>query len=258
MPPTPRRFQPGFDDLPTLPKYLRLAGWLEQRIASGDFPPESALPTEEQLCREFGVSRGTVQQAIARLVQKGLVRREQGRGSFVSPPRQPDVTSFTLLSFEEMMLRQGRTPSTRVLSAQIIPADPQAAARLAIAPETPVIQIVRLRFADGHPVSWEERLLAHDLCPDLLTHDLEHGSIHRLLIDTFRLPLVRMEQSVEIVPAPMGVAEALRVGLGTALFFVERLTYTQHAGARIPAVWFRAYHHDTTVRSVGDATMQPV
>jgi GntR family transcriptional regulator len=256
MPAAPRRFQPGFDDLPTLPKYQRLANWIEQRIASGAFPPDSALPTEEQLCREFGVSRGTVQQAIAGLVQKGLVRREQGRGSFVSPPRQPDVTSFTLLSFEEMMLRQGRTPGTRVLTARIIPAAAQAAERLAIAPETPVTQIVRLRLADGQPVSWEERLLAHDLCPDLLTHDLEHGSIHRLLVDTYRLPLVRMEQSVEIAPAPTDVAEALQVRPGAALFFVERLTFTLRDGARIPAVWFRAYHHDTTVRSVGDATMR--
>jgi GntR family transcriptional regulator len=248
-----RPFQPGFDDLPTLPKYLRLASWLEQRIASGEFPPGGALPTEEQICRDFGVSRGTVQQAIAGLVQKGLVRREQGRGSFVSPPRPPDVTSFTLLSFEEMMRRQGRAPATRVLSAQIIPADPQAAARLQIAPGVPTIQIARLRLADGQPVSWEERLLAHDLCPELLEQDLEHGSIHRLLVETFQLPLVRMEQSVEIAPAPAQVAELLRVAPASPLFAVERLTYTQRGGARSPAVWFRAYHHDTTLQLLASA-----
>ncbi len=245
---SPRRFQPGFDDQPNLPKYLRLANWLEQRIASGVFAADTMLPTEEQLCREFGVSRGTVQQAIAGLVQKGLIRREQGRGTFVNPVRHANVSSFTLLNFNEMMLRQGRSPSTRLLSAVIVPADESVAARLSLAYDMPVIHIVRLRLADGQPVSYEERFLAHDLCPDLMKHDLENASIHQLLVETYNLPLVRMEQSVEIVHGETQITNALRVVAGSALFFIDRLTFTLREQVRIPAVWFRAYYHDTSVQ----------
>ncbi|GAB4127749.1 MAG: GntR family transcriptional regulator [Roseiflexaceae bacterium] len=239
-----RRFQPGFDDLPHLPKYLRLATWLEQQIANGIYTADQALPTEEALCREFGLSRGTVQQAIQNLVQKGLVRREQGRGSFVNPPRQADVTSFTLLPFNELIQRQGRVPSTRVRLAHAIPASAEVAERLKIPPATPVFQIERLRLADGQPIALEERFLATTLSPDLLSQNLESDSIHRLLVESYQLPLVRMEHVVELIPATAAIAVALDIPAGQAIFAVDRLTYTLQHGQRIPAVWFRSYSHD--------------
>jgi GntR family transcriptional regulator len=255
-PVTPRRFEPGFDDLPHLPKYQRLANWLEQQIAAGAFPADSAIPTEEALCRMFRLSRGTVQQAVQSLVQKGLVRREQGRGTFVNTPRRADVTSFTLASFDELMRRQGRTPGTLLVAAQVLDAPPAVAERLALAPATPVIRIERIRLADGAPTAWEERFLAHALCPDLLAHDLERSSIHRLLIDHYHLPLVRMEHVVELRPAPDDAATLLRLPAGQPLFFVDRLTSTLVAGLRTPAVWFRAYYHERML-ALGTASVTP-
>jgi GntR family transcriptional repressor for pyruvate dehydrogenase complex len=58
---------------------------LVSAIAVGDYPPESALPSEAQLAEAFGVSRLTVREAVKTLQVKGLVRVEQGRGTFVNP-----------------------------------------------------------------------------------------------------------------------------------------------------------------------------
>jgi DNA-binding GntR family transcriptional regulator len=56
-----------------------------------------------------------------------------------------------------------------------------------------------------------------------------------------------MEHVVEIAAASGAVVETLQVAPGSALFFVDRLTYTTQAGQRVPAVWFRAYYRDTTL-----------
>lgn len=64
-------------------KYLQIARTLQTRIQSGEYPPDSLLPTEQQLCSCFGVSRQTIRQALQTLVDQGLIQRRQGSGSRV-------------------------------------------------------------------------------------------------------------------------------------------------------------------------------
>src|SRR6188508_2581270 len=71
------------------PNYYRISQTLRQRIQDGRYPADSQLPTEDDLLREFSVSRHTVRAALQQLVTQGLVRRQAGRGSFV---QQPDAT----------------------------------------------------------------------------------------------------------------------------------------------------------------------
>ena len=66
-----------------IPRYLQILGKLRERIADGAFPVGSHLPTEVELCGEFGVSRYTVREALRRLVEQGIIARRQGSGSEV-------------------------------------------------------------------------------------------------------------------------------------------------------------------------------
>jgi len=73
--------QPGL-----VPRYYQLKEILEKRIQTGEFHPDDQFPTDENLCDEYGLSRGTVRRAIDMLVEEGRLRREQGRGTFVTAP----------------------------------------------------------------------------------------------------------------------------------------------------------------------------
>lgn len=68
----------------SIPLYMQVAEILTQRILNGDYPSGSSLPAEADLCAEFGIARGTVRQALSKLENEGFVRREQGRGTFVT------------------------------------------------------------------------------------------------------------------------------------------------------------------------------
>ncbi len=124
---------------------------VEADIARETFAPGDRLPTEQELAERFGVNRHTVRRALGVLEQKGLVRIEQGRGTFV----REDMVEYALgrrTRFSENLLRQSRSPEGRLLDAREIAADNRVAEALALPPGAPVIHLVVAGHADGRPI----------------------------------------------------------------------------------------------------------
>lgn len=140
------------DDASGLPRWRRIADALATAIHAGDLAPGARLPGETTLAATHGVNRHTVRHAIEDLVRRGLVRVEQGRGSFVAE----DVLDYAVSArtrFSETIRRHNREPSGRRLDLSQVPADPTVAAALELAPGDPVIRLRRLGLADGRPIT---------------------------------------------------------------------------------------------------------
>jgi GntR family transcriptional regulator, N-acetylglucosamine utilization regulator len=208
-----------------IPRYYQLKEILEKRLLSGEFQAGDQFPTDEDLCEAYCLSRGTVRRALDLLVEEGRLRREQGRGTFVTSP-QLTQTYFRLVGFEEDMSQRGRTPSTKLLNLRVIPANEQIGADLELDIGEDVIEISRLRLADGIPMAFETRYLAYKICPDLVHEDLENQSIHKLLIDKYNIPLIRARHIIEARVLNSSEARLLQTEPGSAGFFISRLTYT--------------------------------
>ena len=132
--------------------WRQIATVLRQEIASGLHAPGARLPTEAEFSARFGVNRHTVRRAIEELSRGGLLRVEQGRGSFVAE----DVIDYTVASrtrFSEWIRRHNKEPSGRVLRLCELPADAAIAAGLNLRPGGKVVLLERLGFADDRPVS---------------------------------------------------------------------------------------------------------
>lgn len=227
-----------------IPRYYQLKEILESRIESGEFHVGERFPTDEELCEQYKLSRGTVRRAVNMLVDQGRLRREQGRGTFVTTPHMAPVY-FRLANFNQDMLERGRQPSTRLLYHRIFPADEKTAAQLHIKMGEEVIEIARLRLADGIPMAFETRCLARRICPQLTEEDLENQSIHSLLIDKYNIPLIRACHTIEARVLSPDEAELLQAEPGSAGFFIERLTYT--TGDR-PVTWYRIVYRGDEYR----------
>lgn len=161
-----------------VPHWRRIELSLRARIDA--LAPGDALPSDADLCREFGVSRMTARNAMARLVDDGLVVRVSGSGSFVAEPpahRRAD----RLLTFSHEMRRRGRRPSSRLLVREIRPSSPAEAASLGIRASEPVLVLRRLRCADDEPIALETAVLIAGVATDVLTADVERGSLHEVL-----------------------------------------------------------------------------
>ena len=227
-----------------IPRYYQLKEILENRLKSGEFQPGDQFPTDDELCAEYSLSRGTVRRAVDLLVDEGRLRREQGRGTFITAPKLSPVY-FRLAGFDEDMRQRGREPSTRLLRLRSFPANEEIAARLNLNKEEMVIEIARLRLADGIPMAYETRHRAYRLCPQILEDDLEQNSVHSLLIDKYNIPLMRASHSIEARVLSEVETKLLQVKPGSAGFVVDRITYTSD---NQPVTWYRTIYRGDEYR----------
>lgn len=213
-----------------VPHWRRIEQALRERIAG--LSPGDALPSDAELCEEFGVSRMTARNAMQRLADEGLVMRVPGRGSFVAEPpthRRAD----RLLTFSREMERRGRHPSSRVLNREIRPSTPDEARALGLAQGEPVVELRRLRCADDDPIAIETAVLIRGVAPAVMNADLERGSLHDALARG-GYHLRRGVATIAAAPATHEDARLLGLRKGDALL-VESRVIMDHAGRRIEA-----------------------
>jgi GntR family transcriptional regulator, phosphonate transport system regulatory protein len=133
-------------------RWRQIAESLSDDITGATFP-DGRLPTEPDLAARFGVNRHTIRRAVAALADQGLVRVEQGRGTFVAN-RQIDYLLGRRTRFSTNLQRQGREPGHRLIATTRGPADAATAQELALGPGAEVIEIAAVGYADGAPVSY--------------------------------------------------------------------------------------------------------
>lgn len=154
-----------------IPLYHQLERLLADRIAKGRY--DQVLPGEFELVAEFGVSRGTVRQALQRLTQRGIILRRPGRGSFIAPPPL-GPTNGSSYQFRLHMGELALPQSSQMLSARKVCTPRHIAQRLKIVPNSPSLRLVHLRFTAGRPLVLEtshlpEHVAHAALGPDLIT-----------------------------------------------------------------------------------------
>ncbi|WP_431284435.1 phosphonate metabolism transcriptional regulator PhnF [Humitalea sp. 24SJ18S-53] len=131
--------------------WRQIANRMETEIRAGSRPPGDRLPTEAVLSQAFGVNRHTVRRAMEALESGGLIRIEQGRGSFVTE----DVLDYPLgarTRFSETIRRQNREPAGILMQVVEVPAEANVAEALRIRAGRPVLRVERLALADSRPV----------------------------------------------------------------------------------------------------------
>lgn len=203
------------------PRYHVIEQALRTRLAG--LAPDDPLPSEAELCREFAVSRMTARAAVNRLADEGLVYRRPGRGTFVAPPARR--SAGTLIGFGAQMRRAGRVPSSEVLSAGARPATAEEAERLRLEAAAEVVEIDRVRLADGVPVAVERAVFPGALAA-LLDADLAGGSVHEALVRLGRTPTLG-HATLAAHPATDSDRELLGPD-GPAVLVERRLIVDQH------------------------------
>ena len=193
-------------------RYLAVAESLSAELVR--LAPNTVLATEQQLARRFGVSRVTVRQALGVLERGGLLSRQRGRGTIVSPPKV--VRSLTpITTIDEDLRRQGVDLETRVLQFERDHAAPAAIrALLGSGQQSGLAFLSLLRLVD-------DRVIAYDRCyfPMEFADGFDpHRPMERSVLETIRLlaggPPTWVDWEIEIEPGPKEAVAALRITPG--------------------------------------------
>jgi GntR family transcriptional regulator len=225
-----------------IPLYYQVAQKVRNQIFSGEISPNSEIPSERELKEEFQVSRHTIRQAVDLLVSEGLVRREQGKGSFVLPEglavRSRIDTFFEHLS----VIREfGFKPTVQHISTEICTPDKLIQNALNLNPGDQVVCFTKLFLADGNPA-----ILARDHIP---AHTIKENFDQAGAGEEYFLFLedqvgARVEYLLsDIVPvaADQELAGLFRCPVGTPILLLRELFLDSTQS--IPLQFAYNYHH---------------
>jgi GntR family transcriptional regulator len=210
---------------PLGPSVTEVRDRLRAGIESGTLAPGERLGAEREIAERFGVSRATVRGALSELERSGEIRRVRGRagGIFVSQRKvERDLTS--LAGLPAYLRRQGFASDARVISTATFGADGELSGELGLLAGELVHEIVRVRLADGEPISLERASFPAVLFPGLLDHSLS-GSLYELLQAQYGLVAGEAQELIEIVEAPATEAALLGVARGAALLAISRTAW---------------------------------
>jgi GntR family transcriptional regulator len=221
-------------------------------IGSGVLSPGARLGSERELSEHYGVNRSTLRHVLAALQEAGLVRRVSGRagGTFISHAKvERDLSGVEGLP--AYLSRQGYVAGTRVLSTQVTTPDEVARRALRLGSEELVIDIRRIRLADGTPISLEHAQFPADRFGGLLECSLGE-SLYELLETSFGLVLGEAEELIEVVNATDTEASLLDVAADSPLLSVTRTTVdAEGVPFEFSCDLFRADRTRITVRAPG-------
>lgn len=225
---------------------------LVSMIRSGALRPGQRLGAERDLAVQLGVSRSTVRQALAALEHDGAVRRVPGRGggTFVAQEKI-DRDLSKIVGVPALLRGQGYVAGTRVISAAVVMPDPETAMALRLRDDELVIDLVRIRLADGMPISLEHAQLPAERFPGLLERPLG-VSLYELMEVEYGVGPYEAVEQLEVWSAGENEALVLDVPIGSPLISVTRTT-TDEDGRPFEYSHdlFRADRTRITVRTFG-------
>jgi GntR family transcriptional regulator len=207
------------------PLYEQIKEYILHNIHAGTFAPDTRIPSERDLSRQFGVSRLTVNKAIKELVQAGWLHTQIGKGTFISP-ETIDQALDTLTSFTEEMSRRGQRTGSRVLQAEIIAAPEEHARMLGIPAGVGMVLLRRVRMANNQPVALETSSFSAAACPGILDRfDFSRDSLYAVWRQIYHLQPTYAEQTFEARQATLDEAHALEINEGDPVLSITRVTF---------------------------------
>ncbi len=222
-----------------VPYYAQVEEALRERIERNEWKAGDQLPGEPELCVLFDVSRTVIRQALSELLHDGLILRAKGKGTFVAEPKIVENLAQKLTGFYQDMADRGCPPVSRVLKQFVVPASQKVAAFLQVEPGTPVIEIERVRFVREEPIVLVTTYLPYARCPGLLTADLMHQSLYRLMEQELGLTIARGHRTLEAVTANRYEADLLQIEPGAPLMLLDSVSYLEDGS---PIEYYHALH----------------
>lgn len=219
------------------PIYLQIAYMIRDKIVNKEYQKNDKIPAEDDLAKQFGVSRMTARNAVTYLVNEGLVYRVHGKGAFVSN-RKLNRNLNKLNNFHQDIEELGMKPTSKVLEFNRRLPSQKEQKILVLQKNQEVFDVKRIRYVDDEPLGIQNFIVPVRIVPSLPEVDLENGSFYKYL-EEVGYPLDKAEQRMESILAPE-IARIIGVAEEKPFFYFERLSFTKQ---NIPVELLHSYFY---------------
>jgi DNA-binding GntR family transcriptional regulator len=205
--------------------YLQLYEILKKKIENDEWPVGSRIPTEDELCKMFNVSRATVRTAILEFVRQGYLIRQQGKGTFVFRNVISDGISMAT-NLRELPFEEGLSFTPNILVRTVMKPTGDLRTKLNISKDKHVIYIKRLNLIDNEPVVLQEMYIPYHICPALLEDDIEHNFLFALFEKKYGIKITKVKDYMEITSLNSNEARLIGSPEGSSAILLSQYFYS--------------------------------
>lgn len=214
------------DKFSGIPVYKQIEASIRSDIDRGVYPIGSKLPSEEIIAADFGVSRGTVRQALSELSNQGVIKRVHGSGTFVCESgNEFSIDTDHFISFLDELERIGITVETTILEKKWLEAE---GLLQEIFQGTPLYSVKRLRKRGDKPVMVSIDYIPGDLFPGVEEKYDNRASIYDFFESVYSVHIKRVKRIFYAISASGEVAKVLNLKKGEPLFYIIQQAYDEY------------------------------
>lgn len=207
------------------PRYKSIYQTLSQDISAGRYPVMTLLPTEHELCEQFGASRHTIREAIRMLTVAGVVSRRPGVGTRVETARATTRFTQRISQFPDL-LQYARNAALLVQDVRTVKLTKRLAETLGCEAGQPWLHINSIKTLDDPDTAAACTLIYADPAhSDVRVEVKSRISLLRLIEDHFGDRITEVNQEFSATPIGAAMARQLQVDAGTAGFVITRRYY---------------------------------
>ena len=203
------------------PMYIKIHNQIKRDVENHVYKVGDRIPAERQLAVKFGVSRMTLRQAIKTLEEEGILERRLGSGTYVASQKVQEKMSG-IMSFTEITQANGQIPSSKLISYQIGKPSLSEKERLNLNPDSEVLRMERIRFADETPICYEVVTIPYHLVENLSKDNISTHLYETLNKNGYRIG--RVTEHISAAVANENDARLLNAKKGEALITRRQVT----------------------------------
>ncbi len=206
------------------PLYYQLEEIIKEQIDSGKWKAGEKIPSENELLKQYEVSRNTVKKALDNLVQAGMLKRIQGKGTFVSKPKlEQSLTGF--YSFSKVLEEKGLEPKDVLIELNERKVKASIAKHLGIAEDAYVYELVRLRCTVNEPIILETSYIPKEMIPEMTKEELSNHSLYDFMATKYGVLVTKAKEIFEPVLIRGYESQYLEVEEGSPALLLDRIAY---------------------------------
>lgn len=214
-------------------KYSHVGNSIIEKIEDGTYKTGTLIPSERELIENFNVSRITVRKAIEELVSKGFLTKVQGKGTYVKSGIHRQ-NLFSLTSCKNDILKQGMTPSTNIIKAEVEDATEEIQDALKLESGDKIFTLERVYFADDVPVNYTITHLPVKIFPGIDKIDFNNSSLYETLENKYGTKLIEATRTVEAILPEKNIAKMLELNSTSPVLLFKAVTIGEVNGVKCP------------------------
>lgn len=221
-------------DAGKVPAFLHIKNYLLEQIQAGQWKEGDAIPSEQALAKQFGVSRMTVNRAVRELTDEQILSRIQGSGTYVAQHKY-QATLVEIKSIAEEVRARGHQHRSELHLLERSKAGEQMAHAFGLKPGHPLFHSVIVHFENDIPIQVEDRWVNPSVAPDYMQQDFSAITPNEYLMAA--APLQGVNYSIEALSPPRDIAEMLQIQQKDPCLVLKRRTLSKGEVASVATMW---------------------